>query len=145
MASFIKYPRGRLFAVIDDPAAGARAVDALVRAGIEEGRVELLRGDTAADAFDATGKRHGLLGRARRAIEFTWMDQMPDLAWYEAAIRGGRSIVSVRARDHAEVRTAAHLLTGLGAHFINYFGRFVTESIEPWHGPEPAVPGYLTR
>jgi hypothetical protein len=32
-----------------------------------------------------------------------------------------------------------------GAHFINYYGRFATEEIERWHGPEPAVPDIMRR
>jgi hypothetical protein len=142
---FVKYPRGRLYAVLDEPGAAARAVDALVAAGIEPARIEILRGDTAADAFDGTGARHGRLARARRALEFTLMDQMPDFAWYEAAIRDGRSVLSLRSNDEAEIRTAVGALRGMGAHFMNHFGRFATEEFERWRGQEPNLPDYLRR
>lgn len=142
---FVKYPRGRLYAVLDEPGAAARAVDALVAAGIDPARIEILRGDSAADAFDGTGARHGPLARVRRALEFTLMDQMPDFAWYEAAIRDGRSVVSVRSNDEAEIRTAVRVLRRLGAHFMNHFGRFATEEFERWRGPEPNLPDYLRR
>ena len=142
---FVKYPRGRLYAVVDEPGAAARAVDALVAAGIEPARIEILRGDTAADTFDGTGARHGPLARVRRALEFTLMDQMPDFAWYEAAIRGGHSVVSVRSNDEAQIRTAVRVLRGMGAHFMNHFGRFATEEFERWRGPEPKLPDYLRR
>ena len=143
--AFIKYPRGRLYAVIDDPGAGPRAVQALVSAGIDASRVEVLRGDTAADTFDGTGARHGPLARVRRAVEFTLMDQMPDFAWYEAAIREGRTVVSVRTNSGDVARDVANVLLGLEAHFINYFGRFATEEIARWRGPEPSLPDYLRR
>lgn len=142
---FVKYPRGRLYAVLDEPGAAARGVDALVAAGIEPVRIEILRGDTAADAFDGTGARHGPLARVRRALEFTLMDQMPDFAWYEAGIRDGRSVVSVRSNDEVEIRTAVRVLRGMGAHFMNHFGRFATEEFERWRGPEPKLPDYLRR
>ena len=142
---FVKYPRGRLYAVLDEPGAAARVVAALVAAGIEPARIEVLRGDTAADAFDGTGARHGLGGRVRRAVEFTLMDQAPDLAWYEAAIRDGHSVVSVRSNDEKTIRTAVEVLRGMGAHFMNHFGRFATEEFERWRGPEPDVPDYLRR
>ena len=142
---FVKYPRGRLYAVLDEPGAAARAVDALVAAGIDPARIEILRGDSAADAFDGTGARHGPLARVRRALEFTLMDQMPDFAWYEAAIRDGRSVVSVRSNDEAKIRTAVRVLRRLGAHFMNHFGRFATEEFERWRGPEPNLPDYLRR
>jgi hypothetical protein len=143
--AFIKYPRGRLYGVIDDPGAGAPAVDALAGVGIDPSRVEVLRGDTAADTFDGTGSRHGPLARLRRALEFTLMDQMPDFAWYEAAIREGRTVVSVRTSDSELAHKAADVLIDRGAHFVNYFGRFATEEIARWRGPEPRLPDYLRR
>jgi hypothetical protein len=120
-------------------------VDALAAAGIDPSQIEVLRGDTAADAFDGTGARHGPLARIRRVLEFTLMDQMPDLAWYEAAIREGRTVVSVRTSDSNVAREAADVLLDLGAHFVNYFGRFATEEIARWRGPEPRLPDYLRR
>jgi hypothetical protein len=145
VSRFIKYPTGRLYAVLDEPAAGGRAVEALVAAGLEAERIEVLRGDTAADAFDGTGARHGRVARIRRTVEFALMDQMPDFAWYEAAIREGRTVVSVRPRGGVDRKRAVDVLRGLGGHFINYFGRFATEDIVPWHGAEPAIPDYLRR
>jgi hypothetical protein len=145
LSRFIKYPTGRLYAVIDDAAASGRAVEALVAAGVDPSRIEVLRGDTAADAFDGTGTRHGPFARFRRTIEFTLMDQMPDFAWYEAAIRDGRAVIAVRPADAAQMRVAAEALRAAGAHFMNYFGRFATEELERWHGEEPDVPDYLRR
>ena len=142
---YVKYPRGRLYAVLDDPGAASRAVDALVASGIEASRVEVLRGDVAADTLDGTGVRHGIRARLRRAVEFTLMDQAPDLAWYEAAIRDGRSVIAVRVSDEAAVRSAVDVLRANGAHFINHYGRFATEEFERWRGQEPKLPDYLRR
>ena len=145
MSRFIKYPTGRLYAVLDEPGAGGRAVEALVASGLAPDRVEVLRGDTAADAFDGTGTRHGPLARIRRTLEFTLMDQMPDFAWYEAAIRDGRTVIAVRATNEAQRLRIVGTLLDLGAHFVNYFGRFATEEHARWRGPEPAVPDLLRR
>jgi hypothetical protein len=144
-ARYVKYPRGSLYAVLDDPGAALRAVDALVAAGVEASRIEVLRGDSAADTLDGTGNKRGIRGRVRRAIEFTLMDQAPDLAWYEAAIRDGRSVVAVRVSAEAAVRSAFDVLRSVGGHFINYYGRFATEEFERWHGAEPTLPDYLRR
>jgi hypothetical protein len=142
---FVKYPRGRLYAVLDDPGSASRAVDSLVASGIEASRVEVLRGDVAADTLDGTGVRHGIRARLRRAVEFTLMDQAPDLAWYEAAIRDGRSVVAIRVSDEAAVRSAVEVLRASGGHFINHYGRFATEEFERWRGREPELPDYLRR
>ena len=32
-----------------------------------------------------------------------------------------------------------------GGHFTNYYGRFATEELDLWRGPEPEIPGYLRR
>ena len=32
-----------------------------------------------------------------------------------------------------------------GAHFVNFFGRFATEDVVPWRGPELPLPSWLRR
>jgi hypothetical protein len=73
------------------------------------------------------------------------MDQMPDFAYYEAAAREGRSVVSVRAQGEAEMRRAVETLRQHDAHFINQFGLFTTEEFERWRGKEPQLPGFMRR
>jgi len=34
---------------------------------------------------------------------------------------------------------------GAGAHFVNFFGRFATEDVVPWRGPELPLPAWLRR
>jgi hypothetical protein len=142
---FLDYPRGRLLAVVDDAAGVDRARAGLRAAGFDDGDVEVLSGADAADRIDATGKRHGPLSRLVRAIQFGLMDQLPDLAWYEAALRSGHAVLVVRAADLAAARRAHAALVPAGAHFINHFGRFETADLEPWRGPEPAVSQLFKR
>src|SRR3954464_9628194 len=145
MSRYVKSRRGRLYPFLDDPGAASRAVEALVSAGVDAAAIEVLRGDTAADTLDGTGARNGLRARARRMVEFTLMDQAPDIAWYEAALRGGRSVISVRSNDSTLTRRAVEVLRAEGAHFMTHFGRFATEEFDRWRGPEPALPDYLRR
>jgi len=126
----------RVLAVLDDETSATRAADALVDAGLSD--VQLLRGAAAADAIDAVGRR-GVLARVGRAVQFAVEDQMPALAWYEAALRDGRTVVAVRTRSRAETRTAVDVLLAHGAHFINRFGRLETEELARWRGPEPVI------
>jgi hypothetical protein len=46
--------------------------------------------------------------------------------------------------DDAKER-ARQALTGAGAHCLNFFGRFATEDVAPWRGPELPLPPYLRR
>ncbi|HEX3428282.1 MAG TPA: hypothetical protein VHS36_05695 [Candidatus Limnocylindrales bacterium] len=136
---------GRLMAVFDTRAEADAAAAALADAGFERSRIELFEGPTDAAAFDASGGRRGLRGRLYRIVEFSWADQAPDFAWYEAAVRDGRVVLSVRARGQAEVKTATEIVLAHGAHFVNHFGWFETQELARWRGPEPDLPGFLRR
>ena len=145
MARFLGSARGRLLAVLDTDEAARVAIQALTESGIEPARIEIFTGDDGAAAFDSSGGRHGPRARFLRTLQFTLMDQMPDFAYYEAAARQGRSVLSVRARNDAEMRKAVDTLREHGAHFINQFGLFTTEEFERWHGEEPKLPGFMRR
>ena len=139
MASFIGYPNRQVLAVVDDEAAVDRARTALHGAGIRDEDIEVLAGPADAERFDATGKRHGILARLRRALQFSLMDQLPALAWYEAALREDRRVIAVRTADRTATLKVVEALKRAGAHFINRFGRFDTEEFARWRGPEPPV------
>ena len=145
MAPFLGSARGRLLAVLDTDEAAGEAVEALTESGIEPARIEIFTGDDGAAAFDGSGGGHGPAARMLRTLQFTLMDQMPDFAYYEAAARQGRSVLSVRVKNEAEMRRAVETLRRHGGHFINHFGLFTTEEFERWHGEEPKVPGFMRR
>jgi len=136
---------GRLLAVFDRADDADRAIAGLTEAGIAPGRIQRLAGPADADALDASGGRRGLRGRLYRIIEFTWADQAPDFAAYEAALREGRQVLAVRARGQDEVRRVADLIESMGGHFINHFGWFETQELARWRGKEPDLPGFLRR
>lgn len=73
------------------------------------------------------------------------MDQLPDMAWYEGAVRRGAAVLMVRVRGDERKTAVVAVLRAGGAHFINRNGRFATEEIERWRGPEPGVPSLLKR
>lgn len=139
MARFIGYPDRQVLAVFDSGAAADRAVAALVAAGTAPTAIQRFAGPDDAERFDATGAAHGLVAKVRRAVQFSLMDQLPALAWYEAALRQGRTVVAVRTATRAETRRAVDAMQAQGGHFINRFGRLATEEFVRWQGPEPPV------
>jgi hypothetical protein len=143
MASFIGYPRRKVLAVFDTPAAASAAERALGAAGVPDGDVEGFEGVEAADQFDASGARHGIVARSLRAVQFSLMDQLPAMAWYEAALRAGKVVLAVRTGDRATTLRIVELLRSAGGHFINRFGRLATEEFVRWSGPEPQVPSLM--
>jgi hypothetical protein len=136
---------GRLMAVFDSLPEAEAAVDALVAAGFDSTRIETFKGPDDATAFDASGRRRGLVGRLFRILEFSWADQAPDFAWYEAAVREGRIVLSARVRGQSNVNAATEIVTAHGGHFVNHFGWFETQELARWRGKEPDLPGFLRR
>jgi hypothetical protein len=135
----------RVMAVLDTADAAADALAALDREGFAAGDVLVLRGERDAARIDSLGNVGGLWARARRLLSFTLADQMVDLAVYVAALRDGRTVVSVLATGDAGRERARRALTGSGAHFVNFFGRLATEDMVPWRGPELPLPPWLRR
>jgi hypothetical protein len=135
----------RLMAVLDTAEAAAAATAALAREGFSGDVVLVLRGDRDADRIDSLGNSGGLLVRARRLLSFTLADQAVDLAVYVAALRDGRTVLSVLVSGGDAKDRARRALAGAGAHFVNFFGRFATEDVAPWRGPELPLPPWLRR
>ena len=142
---FIGYPTDSLMAVLPDAESAAAAAAALRAAGITDRDITILRGDEGADRLDGTGAVNGVIARLRRLVSFTLMDQLVDMALYEQAVREGQTVLMVQPRDEARKAAAVSILRERGGHFINYYGRFATEEVERWHGPEPKVAGLLRR
>lgn len=132
-------------AVFDSRPEAESAVEALAAAGFDRSAIELFEGPADAAAFDASGRRRGLRGRLYRIVEFSWADQAPDFAWYEAAVREGRVVLSVRVSGQQQVRVAADIVLANRGHFINQFGWFETQELARWRGKEPDLPGFLRR
>jgi len=131
----------RVLAVFDDRERADRAALAARNAGAQV--IERHEGDAAADAIDATGARRGLVARVGRAVQFSVEDQMPALAWYEAALRSGRIVLAIPTRSREQTRAIVGAVRREGGHFINRFGRLETEEFSRWRGPEPDVSSLL--
>jgi len=143
--SFIGYPTGRMLAVFDDPTGAAQAAAAITALGVPPADLTILRGQEGARRLDGTGAEHGVSGRTRRLVSFTLMDQLPDMAWYEGAVRRGAAVVMVRPRSAARKVAVLEVIRARGGHFVNYYGRFAAEELDRWRGPEPDVHALLKR
>jgi hypothetical protein len=133
--------RRRVLAVFDDRASADRAAAAARRAGAQV--VERLEGPTDADAIDATGARRGVMARVGRAVQFSVEDQMPALAWYEAALREGRIVLAIPTSRRDQSLAVVAALLDNGGHFVNRFGGLETEEFARWRGAEPDVSSLL--
>ena len=144
----ITYPTNRLIRVIDTPAGAEAATSALAAAGFEREGIIVLVGDAGRDRLGRLGATPNVLSRVVRFFQFVLMDQTPDFIVYEAAIAEGRAVVAVTAGggNRDRMLRAAAVLAAHGGHFVNFFGRFQTEEVSLWQGPEPAaIPDALRR
>src|SRR5215211_8052470 len=135
----------RVMAVLDTAEAAVVAAGALEREGFASGDVLVLAGEGDAERIDSLGNAGGAWARARRLLSFTLADQMVDLAVYVAALRDGRTVLSMLAPAADARERARRALVGAGAHFVNFFGRFATEDIVPWRGRELPLPPWQRR
>ena len=141
----IRYPTGWLLAVVDDPATAARAAAAVAATGIDPADLRVLSGADGRAAFAELGASTSPLARIIRGVQFMSMDQMPDLPAYEKGIEEGRTVIAVRPKGRPALLKAKDALAANGAHFQNYFGRFMTEEFSRWRGTEPDLPDHLRR
>jgi len=142
---FIGYPFDRMLAAFHDATGAAAAVAAVRGLGITDRDITLLRGEEGADRLDGSGAANGIRARIRRIVDFTMMDQLVDFAHYEEAVRAGGAVVMVKVRGDALKSAVATALQANGGHFLNYYGRFATEEITRWQGPEPAIDEVMRR
>ncbi len=130
------YPTDHLMAILPSVVAADAAVSELAREGVTAGAVRILVGEDAALRIDGRGKHHGLVARIYRLVQFTQMDQAPDFRRYEIEARRGHPVIAVRETDAARRRAILAVLRSHGAHFINFYGRFFTETLDPFTGPD---------
>ncbi len=96
----------------------------------------MLVGEDAARRIDGRGIHHGLVARVYRLLQFTQMDQAPDFRRYELEARRGHPVLAVKATDPGRRKQARAILRAEGAHFTNFYGRFATETMDPFEGPD---------
>jgi len=122
--------------VFPSPDAADAAVAELTGHGVPPDAIRVLVGEDAALRIDGRGKHHGLAARIYRLIQFTQMDQAPDFRRYELEAQRGHPVIAVRETDPARRVAIRATLRHHGAHFTNFYGRYFTETLDPYTGPD---------
>ena len=129
------YATGRIFALVNHVTAVldaddlvAVAIEALERAGIDTGDVDLFQGAEGLDRLDLNGDAHGPVVRLARRLEAAVGDEGVVHARMEQALRSGRTLISVDVHGRPERKAVAMgLLFALGAREIHHWGRWSFE------------------
>jgi hypothetical protein len=130
------YPTDHLLGVLPSPAAADAAIADLERAGIAPDAIRVLVGEEAALRIDGRGTHHGLVARLYRLVQFTQMDQAPDFRRYEREAGRGHPVLAVKETDPGRRKVIRATLRAHGAHFTNFYGRFFSEALDPYTGPD---------
>ncbi len=129
------YPTDHLLGILpDDHAAGGVTAD-LGAIGVSPSDVRIFAGEDAALRIDGRGTHHGLIARLYRLVQLTQMDQAPDFRRYEEEARRGHPVIAVRETSPERRRAIRAVLRRHGAHFVNFYGRVYTETLDPFEEP----------
>lgn len=120
------YPLHSVIAIVP-PSAATGLIAALEQAGIASNDIDIAKGDADAQRIDdtATGFRGWLMNALPMNEEFVQRQQ------YVEAMRQGDPVIRVRLADENQKQAVSEIIADHGGHYINYYGRWVVESLRP--------------
>ena len=131
-SEFTFNPTNKVVGIIDDPGDTKTALEDLRTAGFTADEVELLTDDEGAQRVDMSDARQVLVHIFRSTQKPpAYYDAPGLLKRIEEELLAGHYFVAVAAGD-GEARERVHkLLKSHGGHFINFYGRWAAEGLEP--------------
>jgi hypothetical protein len=129
-SEFTFNPTNKVVGVIDDARDAKDALRDLRAAGFTTGEVELLAGEEAARQID----------EAQEILVHIFLPIQKVPAYYDAPVISRRVeqelladhyLIGVTAKDEEARWQARDVLKSRGGHFINFYGRFAAEALEP--------------
>jgi hypothetical protein len=114
------YPKGHIFAAVEDRNQAEAAVKALAAAGFAEKDLQIFEPAHVLEVAAQLDHRRGLLGRLGLAFgdDNYFADQFVDLA------RQGHPLIAVNVPDQENASRAAAVLRANGVHAGSYYGRW---------------------
>lgn len=128
---FLEYPTNRVVGIFADWAKTQPALQALATEGFTKEQVGVLSGPEGAKRLDASGKEHGLYATISRFFQgFADMDDQ-HVQRHEQELIAGHVLVLVEAADEPVRERVRALLKQHGGYFINFYGKWFVENMEP--------------
>jgi ketosteroid isomerase-like protein len=134
---FIPYPTDRVVGTIDDAQDARAAIEALSQAGFARDEIDVLHGEDDLTRLAPTGADHGILARFQRTLIRTAgpVEEHKHLTRHIEDVQAGRFVVMVLAKQPAQRRTAAEILSSHRAEFIGFYGRWAYQAFDGGAGP----------
>ena len=145
---YIAYPTNRVVGTIPDLASARAAIEALLQAGFAQRDIEILHGEEDLHRPDPAGAEHRFLAQFQRTLsrkltEYKHLrlgEEFEHLRHFIDDVRAGRCVVMVLAKKRDRREAAAEVLCGHGAKFVEFYGRWSWQELEP-HPPLDPTPG----
>ena len=142
---FIAYPTNRVVGTIADPTHARAAIEALLQVGFAPQDIDILHGEEDLHRPDPAGPRHRFLAQFQRTLvrkltgEYKHLrlgEEFEHLRHCVDDVRAGRCVIMVLAKKRDKREAAADILGTHGAEFIEFYGRWSWQALEP----HPAAP-----
>jgi hypothetical protein len=128
---FIHYPTNMLVGVIDEADAAQAALHELTERGFNADEIRVLCGPEGAKQLDVSGREHGILGRLSRLILNVADAESESIRRHEQELEAGHFLVAIPAAEPAARERAREILLEHGGHYINFFGAWIVETLDP--------------
>jgi uncharacterized protein (TIGR02246 family) len=130
---FIPYPTNRVVGTIAEAEYAEAAIEALVEAGFDRHRIDVLHGEEDLSRLDPTGAEHGVLEWLQRKLIRTGgpVEEYKHLMHHMDDVRAGRWVIMVLAPERTARTVAGDILSAHGAEFVGFYGRWAWEAFTP--------------
>ena len=127
--TWLTYPANRVIGSVSTSGDLKATITELNAVGFGQKEVSVLCGQKGASRLDVTGEQRGLLGRIYRFIErFGDMD-LDLLKDYKNELLTGHFLIAVDVGNEEQRKRVADILASHGGHRVNFFGRWVIETL----------------
>ena len=126
-------PTNKVIGIIDDPGEAKAALRDLRAAGFTADEIEVLMGEEGARRTDVTGEGHEASVHIVRSTQKApaYYDAPVIVRRVEQELQAGHYFIGVTAKEPEARERALDILKSHGGHFINFYGRWAAEAVEP--------------
>lgn len=126
-------PTNKVVGVIDNTSEAEAALLDFRSAGFTPAEVELLTDEEGARRIDVSGQAHEVMVHLFHSTQRVpaFYDAPIIVRRVEEELRQGHHLIGVTAKDADARERVRGILKSHGGHFINFFGRWAAQSLEP--------------